>query len=155
MNAALAVRHGDDRDRAFVRDLGERTVMDSVPSTRDAIPAMARLSFERLLEYVYTQSHVIIIAEENGTKLGFLILLDTMPDEVTLAPQAFIAYMAVEPGARRRGIGSALLEAAQEAARERNLPTLAMMVTEENAPARRLYEQAGFGTERRLLCKRM
>lgn len=155
MNAAIAIRRGDARDRAFLSDLGERTVMDSVPSTRDSIPAMARLSFERLLEYVFAQSHVIFIAEENGAKAGFLILLDTMPDEVTLSPQAFIAYMAVEPAARRRGAGRALLESAERYTRERNLPVLAMMVTEENAAAVRLYEEAGFTTERRLLCKRM
>lgn len=129
--------------------------MDSVPSTREAIPAMARLSFERLLEYVYAQSHVILVAEENGQKLGFLILLDTMPDEVTLSPQAFVAYMAVEPAARKRGVGTALLDGAERFAREHNLPVLAMMVTEENAPAVRLYERAGFSTERRLLCKRI
>ena len=30
---------------------------------------------------------------------------------------------------------------------------MALMVTEENAAARALYERAGYRTERRLLCK--
>jgi ribosomal protein S18 acetylase RimI-like enzyme len=30
---------------------------------------------------------------------------------------------------------------------------MALMVTEENEAARRLYEHAGYRTERRLLCK--
>ncbi|HXP93605.1 MAG TPA: GNAT family N-acetyltransferase [Candidatus Binatia bacterium] len=153
MNAAVAIRTGDDRDRAFIVDLGGRTVMDSVSRFRDAIPAMAQVSLERLVDFVYTQPHVILIAEDGSTPQGFLLLLDGMPDEVTLAPQAFVAYMAVEPEARRKGIGAALLAEAERIARERNLPTIAMMVTEENGPALRLYERAGFITERRLMCK--
>ena len=84
-------------------DLGNRTVMDSVSSIRDAIPAMAHVSFERLIDFVYTQPRVVLVAETAGKRVGFLLLLDGMPDEVTLAPQAFVAFMAVEPGARRGG----------------------------------------------------
>lgn len=153
MKAALAIRTGDERDRAFVLDLGSRTVMDSVSSLRDSIPAMARVSYERLVEFVYQQPHVVLIAEDAGTRTGFLLLLDALPDEVSLTPQAFVAYMAVEPAMRRRGIATALLAEAERVARERGLPVLAMMVTEENEPALRAYERAGFLTERRLLCK--
>lgn len=153
MNAGVAIRVGDDRDRDFILDLGGRTVMDSVSSLRDGIPAMARVSFERLVAFVFTQSHVILIAEIDGKPQGFLLLLDAMPDEVTLAPQAFVAYMAVEPEARRRGVATALLAQAEHVARERKLPALAMMVTQENEAALRVYEKAGFVTERRLLCK--
>ena len=80
-------------------------------------------------------------------------MLDDLPDEVTLLPQAFVAYMAVEPGVRRDGVGTALLAAAEDEARRRGLPYMALMVTEENAAARRLYERGGYRTERRLLCK--
>jgi ribosomal protein S18 acetylase RimI-like enzyme len=153
VNAAVTIRTGDERDRAFVLDLGSRTVMDSVSSLRDAMPAMARVSFERLVDFVYTQPRVVLVAEEDGKPRGFLLLLDGLPDEVTLAPQAFVAYMAVEPQARRRGIGTALLGEAERIARDRKLPNIAMMVTEENAPARSVYERAGFLTERRLMCK--
>lgn len=153
MNAALAIRTGEERDRAFVLDLGSRTVMDSVSSMRDAIPSMTRVSYERLVEFVYSQPHVVLIAEDGGTPSGFLLLLDALPDEVSMSPQAFIAYMAVEPAMRRRGIATALLAEAERIARERGLPVLAMMVTEENQPAVHVYERAGFRTERRLMCK--
>jgi ribosomal protein S18 acetylase RimI-like enzyme len=76
-----------------------------------------------------------------------------LPDEVTLEPQAFIAYMAVEPHARRQGVAAALLAGAEAAARERGRTHVALMVTEENDAARELYAQAGYFTERRLLCK--
>jgi ribosomal protein S18 acetylase RimI-like enzyme len=82
-------------------------------------------------------------------------MLDQLPDEVTGMPHGFIAYMAVEPDARRQRVASRLLDAAEDAARVRGLPYVALMVTEDNAPAREFYAQAGYVTERRLLCKRL
>ena len=83
-----------------------------------------------------------------------MLLLDDLPDDVTAMPQGFVAYMAVEPVARGgAGIGTALLTAAEDEARRRGLPYMALMVTDENAPARALYDRAGYVTERRLLCK--
>lgn len=127
--------------------------MTSVSPYRQAIGSLVVLSYEKLLEFVFAQSHVLLIAHAGESKLGFLLLLDALPDEVSMAPQAFVAYMAVEPGVQRRGIGRALLNAAEGLARERGLPTIAMMVTESNVPALDLYTSSGYRTERRLLCK--
>ena len=114
---------------------------------------IVELAFERLAEYVFDQPHVVLIARDGERSVGFLLLLDSLPDEVTMAPQGFVAYMAVEPDVRRRGVGRALIEAAEREARERGLPHLSLMVTEGNAEAVGLYEKAGFQTERRLLTK--
>jgi GNAT superfamily N-acetyltransferase len=156
---SVQVRHkalaGADEvaDRDFVQSLGRRTVMSSVGSLRLATEPAAGLAFERLCEIVAGQSHVTFIAHQNGERLGFALLLDELPDEVTLMDQGFIAYMAVEPGRQGTGVGTALLAAAEDEARRRGLPFMALMVTEENEPGRRLYERAGYRTERRLLCK--
>ncbi len=61
--------------------------------------------------------------------------------------------MAVEPALQRRGVGRALLQAAEGEAKRRGLPYMTLMVTEENVAARSLYERGGYVTERRLLCK--
>ncbi len=144
---------GAAADRAFVKELGRRCVMPSVGSLRPASETNAREAFDRLCDIVENQSLVTLIAQRNGERLGFLLMLDDLPDEVTLLPQAFIAYMAVEPGSRGEGAGAALLAAAEDEARRRGLPYMALMVTEENAAARRLYARGGYRTERRLLCK--
>ena len=94
-----------------------------------------------------------LIAEADGVRVGFMLALDSLPDEVTGDDQAFVVYMAVERASRGAGIGSALLERAEDEARKRGAPYMALMVTEENAAARALYERAGYRTERRLLCK--
>jgi ribosomal protein S18 acetylase RimI-like enzyme len=46
-----------------------------------------------------------------------------------------------------------LLASIEAYARKRGLPYLSLMVTEENSPARQLYESAGFTTERRMMTK--
>lgn len=150
---AIVIREGRSEDRPFVEELGKRTMGDSVAHFRYVNDAMLEASYEGLLDFVFRQSHVLLIAEDAGKRAGFILLLDSMPDEVTRMPQAFIAYMAVEPSVQRRGIGSRLLAAAEDQARRRGLPYMGLMVTEDNAAARELYERAGFLTERRLLCK--
>ncbi|HKU67944.1 MAG TPA: GNAT family N-acetyltransferase [Candidatus Baltobacteraceae bacterium] len=149
----FVIRDGRVDDRPFVEDLGKRTMGDSVAKFRYVNEAMLEASYEGLLDFVWRQSHVLLVAEHRGKRAGFVLMLDTMPDEVTRMPQGFVAYMAVEPSVRTRGIGSRLLAAAEDEARRRGLPYMGLMVTEENAAARALYERAGYLTERRLLCK--
>jgi ribosomal protein S18 acetylase RimI-like enzyme len=149
------VRVGTAEDRTFVVELGRATVMDSVAAFRHTPPPFARASLDRLFEVVEGQSHVLLIAEVDGERAGFLYLLDEFPEEVTGDRQGFIAYMAVDPARRGAGIGASLLAAAEDEARRRALPYMALMVTEENLAARRLYERNGYVTERRLLSKQL
>ena len=70
----LTIRTGDEQDRDFIRDLGTRVAMTSVSPFRAAIGSLVTLSYERLLDFVYAQSHVALIAEDGGARLGFLLL---------------------------------------------------------------------------------
>ena len=149
----LSIRTATPADAAFIESLGKRTVMDSVAALRRPDPLDVIENFDRLLRIVQRSDHAALIAEDDGEPVGFLLMLDSLPDEVTGQDQAFVAYMAVERDRRGGGIGAALLAAAEDEARKRGLPYIALMVTEENASARALYERAGYLTERRLLCK--
>jgi ribosomal protein S18 acetylase RimI-like enzyme len=149
----LTIREAGPADWRFIEALGKRTAMDSVSTLRRAGTNDVVESLERLLEVVVARRHLALIAEIDGRAVGFLVALDSLPDEVTGEDQAFIAYMAVEPAVRGGGIGSALLERAEDEARRRGAPYMALMVTEENAAARALYEKSGYAVERRLLCK--
>ena len=149
----LTIRSARHEDRPFIESLGKRTALDSVPANRTVHPRRVLENFERLLDIVFAQSNIALIAENDGAPAGFLLMLDGMPDEVTGDDQAFVAYMAVEPVERNAGVGAALLERGEDEARKLGLPYMALMVTEDNAPARALYRRAGFITERRLLCK--
>ncbi len=153
MSEGVAVRAGDAADRDFVRDLGRRSASSSVSALRTVKYGDLLEAFDRLVEFVFGRRHDALIAEEHGERAGFLLLLYDIPDEVTLVDQAFVAYMAVEPASQGRGVGRALLEAAESHAAARGLRYVSLMVTDENAPARALYERAGFVTERRMLTK--
>jgi ribosomal protein S18 acetylase RimI-like enzyme len=153
VRAASGAGEAGAADRAFVKELGRRCATSSVGALRRASEPAVRAAFDRLCDVVDGQSHVTLIAQRADRRVGFLMLLDDLPDEVTALPQGFVAYMAVEPECRGAGVGAALLAAAEDEARRRGLPYMALMVTEENAVARRLYERGGYRTERRLLCK--
>jgi len=142
-----------DADWAFVKELGARTALSSVSSARPCSDAMVRVAFARLCETVERQSLVTLIAHRGDDRIGFLLMLDQLPDEVTLLPQGFLAYLAVEPERRRAGVGTALLDAAEDEARRRGLPYMSLIVSQENRGARRLYKRRGYQTERRVLCK--
>jgi len=149
----VVVRPGDGRDREFVLDLGRRVAESSISRVRPAPLSMVEHAYDRLMTYVLAREHELVVAADGAERLGFLVMLHDLPDEVTNTEQGFVAYMAVEPGAQHRGIGALLIAAAEDIARARGLPYLSLMVTEDNAAARGLYARAGFVTERRMMTK--
>ena len=61
-----------------------------------------------------------------------------------VAGEAELLTLAVDPAARRQGIGRDLVLAFLDAARARSADQAFLEVAEDNAPARRLYEALGF-----------
>lgn len=74
---------------------------------------------------------------ESATILGFLIAQH-------LAPEWELENLVVAPNARRHGIGKRLLQALLDQARKTASSSVFLEARESNAPARALYEQAGF-----------
>lgn len=84
---------------------------------------------------------------------GVVVLLGLLARVEPPAPAAswYVDALAVAPAARRRGAGRALLAAAEAQARAAGCGAVSLDTEVENAPARALYEAAGFrpGPERR------
>jgi ribosomal protein S18 acetylase RimI-like enzyme len=59
----------------------------------------------------------------------------------------YVSNLAVDPELQGQGIGAALLEQADRAARQAGLGKCSLIVTYDN-PARRLYERSGYRVER-------
>lgn len=76
-----------------------------------------------------------------NTLAGLAMVTDLAPGV------AHLAQMAVAPTMRGTGLGARLLAHAMDAAADAGRHTMTLLVAEDNAPARRLYESAGF-TER-------
>ena len=82
------------------------------------------------------------VAEEMpGARLTGLVLASTLSPDT-----AHIAQLVVARHGRGKGIGEKLLTRASLAARAAGCSAMTLMVDQDNAPARRLYEREGFTT---------
>lgn len=104
------------------------------------------------------------LVETGGKVIGMLVAFPMHVDpaaaeepDPVLAPfmkleedgSYYICGMALFPEYRGRGIGTRLLAYAEQAARERGFGKLSLIVFEQNAGAKRLYEKTGYREVRR------
>jgi ribosomal protein S18 acetylase RimI-like enzyme len=103
--------------------------------------------FARYVESWGRAGDLALIAEsETGEPLGacwWRLFRVEEPGYGFVSDQIPELALAVRRDARRRGIGTALLAALLEEARERGFSALSLSVEPDN-PARRIYERAGF-----------
>jgi ribosomal protein S18 acetylase RimI-like enzyme len=92
-------------------------------------------------------SHVrrgaVLVAMRGQRHVGFVLLSKARFVLDTSRPAGSITDIYVEPGQRRRGVGTALLSSGLEWLKARGYARVLLNVTTGN-PARRLYERAGF-----------
>lgn len=89
----------------------------------------------------------ILAAVRDGEIAGFAVLFEQQtPPYNCLVPHryAYLMDLIVQPELREIGIGSGLLDAAKDWARERKLDHLELNVLPENKTATHLYERNGF-----------
>ena len=87
-----------------------------------------------------------VVAELDGEVVGYARLVPATPLPESQHVLA-INGIAVDPRARARGVGKALLAAAYEQARDRGASKLSLRVLATNTAARALYGSVGFQIE--------
>lgn len=100
----------------------------------------------------------ILVAEADNEIAGFLTLQIHRVDQTPrMRGRRFVMIenMAVDPLHRRRGIGRALLRAAEDWTAQRGIAVLQLFVWEFNDAAARFYESEGFVTELRGMARRI
>lgn len=113
------------------------------PHEADAMAAVHGRAFAKgwsaadIGELTAGQGGFALMVEEDDAALGFILCR-------TVGEEAEILTLAVDPAARRRGLGRALVDAASGAAQMAGARTLFLEVAHDNAPALALYEAAGF-----------
>ena len=126
-------------------------IRSAVHEDLPAMVAIERASFsdpwtaETIASALALERMRVLVAEEGrdgrrdgGRRLaGYVVALLT-------GEEAEIADLAVEPGARRRGIGRALLDRTLAELADEGVRTLFLEVRESHRAARALYERAGF-----------
>jgi GNAT superfamily N-acetyltransferase len=90
-------------------------------------------------------SHVLVAEDRGGRRLGFIHV--TEEEDYYAGPCGHVGDVVVSPEARGRGVGVALLAAAEEWARARGYRLLTLNVFVENTAARSVYERAGYRAE--------
>lgn len=112
--------------------------MSDAPPLAEALAAIHAEAFDRpwsaeVLKDLLTQPGVAAHVEADG-----FILIRVAADE------AEILTLAVRPAARRRGLASRLVEAAERQAADAGAERLFLEVAEDNTAARGLYDRLGF-----------
>jgi ribosomal protein S18 acetylase RimI-like enzyme len=95
--------------------------------------------FLGLLRAFHRSPFHLYVLEEGGAVAGLTLLSFT-------GRAGFLSSVVVAPEYRRRGLARQLIEAARAEAVRRNKPYVVLRVLAANAPARALYESAGYRT---------
>jgi ribosomal protein S18 acetylase RimI-like enzyme len=64
--------------------------------------------------------------------------------------RGWVYYVAVHPGFRRRGIGTALMNSVESALVDKGCPKLNLQIRAENHPVKAFYESLGYDVEERI-----
>ena len=141
----MRVRELQRHEWALFRELRLRAFAESPDAfARTLADALAQddAYWVRLTESVTApEGQVMLVAEVEDRPAGIVFGLFDKERPKT----GHVGGMWVDPAARGRGAGRALLDAAIAWARTRGLDRLELWVTEGNGSAARLYERAGFG----------
>jgi ribosomal protein S18 acetylase RimI-like enzyme len=81
----------------------------------------------------------IVVPSADADRLDAAFMVTQISDRT-----AHLAQCAVDPAAARRGLGTAGLQALADGLRANGFTRLTLLVADDNARARRLYERAGF-----------
>lgn len=153
MTVSVSVRAFQADEWSVFRDLRLRALADSPDSFARTLAEEQRRKDSEwsslLIACTASSSEIALLAEAGRQAIGLAYgRLDPEASEV-----AHLYSMWVEPAARRRGVGRALVDAVAAWARSARARCLVLRVTEGNTAAARLYEQAGFSPtpERSLL----
>jgi GNAT superfamily N-acetyltransferase len=104
-------------------------------------PARARAFWQQVATAVAAGERALLVAENDGRIVGTVQLGLEQPDNQQ--HRADLAKMLVHPDTRRRGLGAALLSAAEELAQDCGR-TLLVLDTVTGSDAERLYARAGW-----------
>lgn len=100
----------------------------------------------------------VLVAELGGTVCGYVAvrIVDTAKDPAVVARRrGQVETLVVARGVRRRGIGKALMRAAEDWARRRQAVEMVLTVWSANRPAEALYRDLGYGPLARVLRRKL
>lgn len=145
---SLHLRPARPADLPFLLSLAPRLAEFGVPPwrTRAQVVDAERRALTGAIEAGSPDAPILVAQETDGAPLGF-VYLETHTDFFTRRSHTHISVLAVADAAQGLGVGRALLEAAEDWARDRGHPFVSLNVFTENTHARAVYERFGYGPE--------
>lgn len=94
----------------------------------------------------YEESELVVATDADGTLLGSVTIAfpGTKYAEISHDGELEFRMLAVDPSARRRGVGEALIRAVLDRAREAGLSRVVLCSQSDRTSAHRIYERIGF-----------
>ena len=160
VSVSVSIRPATPNDRDFVLALADRLVDGFDAPAHRTKPELIegdRRALEGWFDNLTTaegslavarsaEAEAMLIADLDGTPAGVAYLV-TPIDYFNQRPHAHLSVLAVTKAAEGKGVGSALLEASVQWAKERKSDRLTLSALVTNHRARALYERKGFGGE--------
>jgi ribosomal protein S18 acetylase RimI-like enzyme len=152
--ASIRIRlaHADDDD--FILALAERFVAFELPPWRKKSETLAGIHADiaRHLRDLPAGSHLFIAEDEDAERCGFLHL-QTQKDFFTNSLSCHISDIVVAPACDGRGVGHAMLDYAEQWAKQHRCRFVTLAVFPGNERARKVYERNGYGVDLLRLAK--
>jgi GNAT superfamily N-acetyltransferase len=144
----IRIRDAGPDDREFAIATARRLADFGLPPWRsplDIVGGEVR-TLDDFFDGGTTGASLVIAEDDSGVRLGFAYL-ETLVDYFTSEPHGHLGMIAVGSAAEGRGVGRALMQAAESWARSRGFSRLTLNVFAGNARARAFYEMLEFEAE--------
>ncbi len=142
----VTVRRGRREDEVPVLALADQLAAFPVPSWRTA-QEIQRADDGVIRSSLGGAAGTAAFVVDGHDRLDGAVCLTTQVDYFTGERLAHVEVLAVDPGARGRGVARALMDAAEAWARESGFRHITLNVWVQNERARGLYEHLGYGPE--------
>ncbi|MGB9589694.1 MAG: GNAT family N-acetyltransferase [candidate division WOR-3 bacterium] len=120
------------------------------------LPDIRAKSLDYYREALADADVILYVAEDEGRVEGYLygkVMLE--PDDMVAPPFLEIFEIVVDMNMRGRGVGTLLLKASENYARDRGIKTIQLAVHEFNQNAIRFYQDKGFKTIMRKMIREL
>ena len=150
----MQVRRYAEADRASVMALAPR-LTEGVAGWRDrrAVRGAVHDWVAGSLAAAEADDHAVFVVEDDGMVLGFVTCGER--EHFTGEVDGYVGELVVAGGGVRRGVGSALMAAAEQWAADRGLAHLTLETGAANTSARAFYGALGYRDEDVRLSKRV
>jgi GNAT superfamily N-acetyltransferase len=148
---SLLLRAATKDDLEFLLSLVPRLSEFGLPPSRDA-KALEAFTENKLRQSCGETTSVVVIAEQDGRRLGF-IQVGEDKEVFSGEAHASVVNLVVVKEVEGKGVGKALMNAAETWAREKGFQFISLYVFGTNQHARVFYKKLGYGEDSLKLTK--